>query len=139
MVVVLPLVPDTTAIRLPARSLARASGSILSITLPRIEAPLPRRASREAAPASTPGQGCCSETCRQRSSVAVGAVGRVMVIEPPRRSSPIRFSSFFGPSYGVSDGTRTRDILDHNQGLYQLSYTHHARGPPGFAEPYCAA
>ncbi len=26
---------------------------------------------------------------------------------------------------GVSDGTRTRDILDHNQGLYQLSYTHH--------------
>ena len=34
-----------------------------------------------------------------------------------------------GPSDGVSDGTRTRDILDHNQGLYQLSYTHHARGP----------
>ena len=27
---------------------------------------------------------------------------------------------------GVSDGTRTRDILDHNQVLYQLSYTHHA-------------
>jgi hypothetical protein len=27
----------------------------------------------------------------------------------------------------VSDGTRTRDILDHNQGLYQLSYTHHWR------------
>jgi hypothetical protein len=26
----------------------------------------------------------------------------------------------------VSDGTRTRDILDHNQVLYQLSYTHHA-------------
>ena len=25
----------------------------------------------------------------------------------------------------VSDGTRTRDILDHNQVLYQLSYTHH--------------
>jgi hypothetical protein len=30
---------------------------------------------------------------------------------------------------GVSDGTRTRDILDHNQVLYQLSYTHHASGP----------
>jgi hypothetical protein len=29
----------------------------------------------------------------------------------------------------VSDGTRTRDILDHNQVLYQLSYTHHASGP----------
>jgi hypothetical protein len=28
----------------------------------------------------------------------------------------------------VSDGTRTRDILDHNQGLYQLSYTHHRAG-----------
>ncbi len=26
---------------------------------------------------------------------------------------------------GVSDGTRTRDIRDHNQVLYQLSYTHH--------------
>ena len=27
---------------------------------------------------------------------------------------------------GVSNGIRTRDILDHNQVLYQLSYTHHA-------------
>ena len=27
----------------------------------------------------------------------------------------------------MSDGTRTRDHLDHNQVLYQLSYTH--RGP----------
>ena len=27
---------------------------------------------------------------------------------------------------GVSNGTRTRDVLDHNQVLYQLSYTHHA-------------
>ena len=25
----------------------------------------------------------------------------------------------------MSDGTRTRDIRDHNQVLYQLSYTHH--------------
>src|SRR3954452_10599788 len=25
----------------------------------------------------------------------------------------------------VSDGTRTRDHLDHNQALYQLSYAHH--------------
>jgi hypothetical protein len=30
----------------------------------------------------------------------------------------------------VSDGTRTRDILDHNQVLYQLSYTHHALARP---------
>jgi hypothetical protein len=34
----------------------------------------------------------------------------------------------------VSDGTRTRDILDHNQVLYQLSYTHHAKGPTCLAD-----
>jgi hypothetical protein len=28
---------------------------------------------------------------------------------------------------GVSDGTRTRDIQDHNLVLYQLNYTHHDR------------
>ncbi len=27
----------------------------------------------------------------------------------------------------MSDGTRTRDRLDHNQELYQLSYTHRVR------------
>lgn len=31
--------------------------------------------------------------------------------------------------FGVSDGTRTRDIRDHNAALYQLSYTHHCSGP----------
>ena len=31
----------------------------------------------------------------------------------------------------MSDGTRTRGHLDHNQVLYQLSYTHHRR--PGAA------
>ena len=30
----------------------------------------------------------------------------------------------------MSDGTRTRDILDHNQTLYQLSYTHQVFEPP---------
>jgi hypothetical protein len=30
---------------------------------------------------------------------------------------------------GVSDGTRTRDIQDHNLTLYQLNYTHHGRQP----------
>ena len=39
----------------------------------------------------------------------------------------------------VSDGTRTRDILDHNQVLYQLSYTHHASGPIMLSGPRCAA
>ena len=28
----------------------------------------------------------------------------------------------------MSDGFRTRDLLDHNQVLYQLSYAHHLRG-----------
>jgi hypothetical protein len=32
-----------------------------------------------------------------------------------------------GVSRGVSDGIRTRDRLDHNQELYQLSYAHRAR------------
>ena len=27
---------------------------------------------------------------------------------------------------GVDDAARTRDLLNHNQGLYQLSYIHHA-------------
>jgi hypothetical protein len=30
-------------------------------------------------------------------------------------------------SAGVSNGTRTRDIRDHNAALYQLSYTHHEK------------
>ena len=29
---------------------------------------------------------------------------------------------------GVSDGDRTRDRLDHNQELYQLSYAHRETG-----------
>ena len=31
----------------------------------------------------------------------------------------------------VSDGTRTRDRLDHNQELYLLSYAHHAAALSG--------
>jgi hypothetical protein len=27
----------------------------------------------------------------------------------------------------VTDGTRTRDIQDHNLTLYQLNYSHHCR------------
>jgi hypothetical protein len=33
--------------------------------------------------------------------------------------------------FRVSDGTRTRDRLDHNQELYLLSYAHHV--PPSRA------
>jgi hypothetical protein len=39
----------------------------------------------------------------------------------------------------VSDGTRTRDRLDHNQELYLLSYAHHGCRPArGKAEPALA-
>ena len=38
---------------------------------------------------------------------------------------------------GVSDGARTRDLLDHNQALYQLSYTHRIapHAPQGTSQP----
>jgi hypothetical protein len=32
----------------------------------------------------------------------------------------------------VNDGARTRDLLDHNQALCQLSYTHHAAHTAAF-------
>jgi hypothetical protein len=40
-------------------------------------------------------------------------------------------ASAAGVRLRVSDGTRTRDRLDHNQELYQLSYAHHV--PPAGA------
>ena len=36
---------------------------------------------------------------------------------------------------GVSEGTRTPDIQDHNLALYQLSYAHHGHPRPGLAPP----
>lgn len=30
---------------------------------------------------------------------------------------------------GVTNGTRTRDVQDHNLALYQLSYGHHVETP----------
>jgi hypothetical protein len=51
-------------------------------------------------------------------------------------------SRFAATSWKVSDGTRTRDRLDHNQELYQLSYAHQAEtslavraGPDAAREP----
>lgn len=45
-----------------------------------------------------------------------------------QNSDEARIPSGSGPrSSGVADGTRTRDILDHNQVLYQLNYSHHRR------------
>jgi hypothetical protein len=42
------------------------------------------------------------------------------------------------PDLGVSDGTRTRDTLDHNQVLYQLSYTHHSAPTFKLPAPSCS-
>jgi len=33
-----------------------------------------------------------------------------------------------GKTAGANDGSRTRDIQDHNLALYQLSYVRHSRG-----------
>ncbi len=41
-------------------------------------------------------------------------------------------------SHRVNDGARTRDVLDHNQVLFLLSYTHHEEGRAGF-EPTATA
>ncbi len=49
--------------------------------------------------------------------VVVGGVGGTLgIFVVPRVSS-----------YGVADAARTRDLLNHNQVLYQLSYSHHAQ------------
>lgn len=37
--------------------------------------------------------------------------------------------------HGVDDGTRTRDVLDHNQVLYQLNYIHHHAQRPAQLAP----
>jgi hypothetical protein len=44
------------------------------------------------------------------------------------RESVLGVPGISRPFGGVSDGTRTRDRLDHNQELYLLSYAHHV--PP---------
>jgi len=46
-------------------------------------------------------------------------------------SCPMRKSSTSGAFLRVSDGTRTRDRLDHNQELYRLSYAHRGVPPVG--------
>ena len=50
-------------------------------------------------------------------------------VEPPHTDSKsVALSAELrGPARRVADGTRTHDHLDHNQGLYQLSYRHRGR------------
>src|SRR5262245_33918847 len=50
-------------------------------------------------------------------------------VEPPHTDSKsVALSAELrGPAQRVADGTRTHDHLDHNQGLYQLSYRHRGK------------
>jgi hypothetical protein len=73
----------------------------------------------EGYPNSRRGGGLCPAPPRPRSPSA-----RI------RRKSCAEGATFVGR---VADGTRTHDHLDHNQGLYQLSYSHRAR--PRIAAP----
>ena len=66
--------PGTMAIRRPWTNLARACGSRVSITLPWMEAPEPRRASREATEARRPAQVAAVSRAR-----AVGEIGMVAI------------------------------------------------------------
>ena len=55
---------------------------------------------------------------------------RVEGFEPPKRYALLLYRQLrlTPPAYplGVTGGTRTRDIRDHNPALYQLSYSHSA-------------
>ena len=74
-------------------------------------------------------------TASERLHAPTAPIGHQRGLETPgrptrRRSHHVRSDeapALAGASGGVSDGARTRDRLDHNQELYQLSYAHHAR------------
>jgi hypothetical protein len=67
---------------------------------------------------STDARGCCArfDPSRCASSSIVGPSG----VEVALTQKHVLCSDFVR----VSDGTRTRDRLDHNQELYLLSYAH---------------
>jgi hypothetical protein len=71
------------------------------------------------------GKGALGEAlCRRRLIAQVRyPLGTPSSNQPP--SPRTKTTGFAGTSQGVSDGARTRDRLDHNQELYQLSYAHH--------------
>jgi hypothetical protein len=59
-----------------------------------------------------------------------GRARRLSPLCPPGRSGEAaendETTALAGVPWRVSDGTRTRDRLDHNQELYHLSYAHQA-------------
>ena len=70
-------------------------------------------------------------------------------VEPPHTDSKsVALSAELrGPAQRVADGTRTHDHLDHNQGLYRLSYRHRGQlriavsrpGGPGIPLSKCTS
>ena len=54
---------------------------------------------------------------------------RTLSTDPPK---VLRRRRDFRRQGRVADGTRTHDHLDHNQGLYQLSYSHRAQSQDRF-------
>lgn len=92
--------------------------------------PAPRRRSACATPRLCPSPHSPSPRTRgRRSSAPSGSWSRAT--ESAYEEAPVLcFHRTGASSYRVSNGTRTRDILDHNQVLYHLSYTHHVRAFP---------
>ena len=62
--------------------------------------------------------------CFWRGMYVVNCVGRYGAVAA-RFELSAACSAAIPAAMRVSNGIRTRDILDHNQVLYQLSYTHH--------------
>ena len=64
------------------------------------------------------------------SATAYWYIGRYIVdlLHHPRFGFQARIPLHKPVLRGVSDGDRTRDRLDHNQELYQLSYAHRVSG-----------
>lgn len=113
VVVVLPLVPETAAIRRPASSLLIACGSTLSITWPRIAVPVPRPARREAYDASRPASAAAANRAR-----GTGAGG------PGRRCA--------GSSWTIVSGNGMGPILTHPGGRHRPAAAGRAwPGPDG--------
>ena len=64
-----------------------------------------------------------------KAKAAQEEIDALLMPWPPWRAEPsTQKPRICGASKRVSDGTRTRDRLDHNQELYQLSYAHQGSG-----------
>src|SRR5687768_12686280 len=93
--------------RLPASSLPKALGSSSSITLPWIEAPVPRRAIREATPARRPAS---AAAVRRAVDIDMGLVDVERVVGHRTSATIVPRSLALAPFFGA--------------------FAHRARNPP---------